>query len=339
MNRGLSLGDVNAIIDTSEACGRAADTTASMNEFLNCILDTGLIHIPFTGSPYTWHNCSEGKRLDRILVNAVWLELWPNSSYICALPSTSDHFPLILNAENRGNAHPLFRFDNFLAKQIGFLDSVTITWRHNITGTAMSQTLTQEEADLISAAVTQTEIKEAIFDIDEDSAPGPDGYTSAFFKAAWPVVGEDISEAVNEFFRTGRLLKQINATLLVLIPKVQMPSQVSDYRSIAYCNVLYKTISKIIVKRMQTILHQLIDYSHNAFVPGRIISDDILLAQELLAGYNQARLPPRCTIKVDLKKAYDTVEWDFLIEGSKCSPVSASLEMQGAKYSEYLLSR
>ncbi|KAL0295430.1 UNVERIFIED_CONTAM: putative mitochondrial protein [Sesamum calycinum] len=65
---------------------------------------------------------------------------------------------------------------------------------------------------------------------------------------------------------------------------------------------------------MQLILHLLIDYSQNAFVPGRSISDNILLAQELLAGYNQAKLPPRCTIKVDLKKAYDSVEWDFLIE-------------------------
>ncbi|KAL0315120.1 UNVERIFIED_CONTAM: hypothetical protein Scaly_2887100 [Sesamum calycinum] len=65
---------------------------------------------------------------------------------------------------------------------------------------------------------------------------------------------------------------------------------------------------------MQRVLHLLIDYSQNAFVPGRNISDTILLAQELLAGYNQAKLPPRCTIKIDLQKAYDSVEWDFLIE-------------------------
>ncbi|KAL0282889.1 UNVERIFIED_CONTAM: Retrovirus-related Pol polyprotein from type-2 retrotransposable element R2DM [Sesamum radiatum] len=63
---------------------------------------------------------------------------------------------------------------------------------------------------------------------------------------------------------------------------------------------------------MQSILHLLIDYSQNAFVPGRSISDNILLAQELLAGYNQAKLPPRCTIKVDIQKAYDSVDWDFL---------------------------
>ncbi|KAL0329413.1 UNVERIFIED_CONTAM: Retrovirus-related Pol polyprotein from type-1 retrotransposable element R2 [Sesamum radiatum] len=174
--------------------------------------------------------------------------------------------------------------------------------------------LTIEEADTICAPITLTEINDATFDIDEDNAPGPDGYTSGFFKASWSVVGNDISAAVGEFFTTGRLLKQVNATLLVLIPKVQIPSQVSDFRPISCCNVIYKIISKIIVKRMQRVLHLLIDYSQNAFIPGRNISDNILLAQELLAGYNEAKLPPRCTIKIDLQKAYDSMEWDFLIE-------------------------
>ncbi|KAK4381922.1 hypothetical protein Sango_2921400 [Sesamum angolense] len=306
----IVLGDFNAIIDASEACGRAADTTASMNEFRNCITETGLIHIPFTGCPFTWHNCSEGirslwKRLDRILVNAAWLEAWPNSTYICALPSTSDHSPLILNVASGGHTHSLFRFDNFLAKQSGFLESVNTKWRHKITGTAMY------------GVVCKLKNMKTMFRQQRKLKGNLAGPVVGLFDA-WTVVGEEVSAAVTEFFRTGKLLKQINATLLVLIPKVQMPSQVSDYRPIACCNVLYKTITKIIVKRMQLILHQLIDYSQNAFVPGRSISDNILLAQELLAGYNHAKLPPRCIIKLDLKKAYDSVEWDFLIESTKC---------------------
>ncbi|KAL0307754.1 UNVERIFIED_CONTAM: hypothetical protein Sangu_3013700 [Sesamum angustifolium] len=174
--------------------------------------------------------------------------------------------------------------------------------------------LTQEETNLLIAPVTRNEIKEALFEIDEESAPGPDGYTSTFFKAAWPVIGQAISDAIGEFFRTGKLLKQVNATLLALILKVNLPTQVSDYRPIACCNVIYKTITKIIVKRMQLVLHMLIGHSQNAFVPRCSISDNILLAQELLAGYNQAKLPPICTLKVDIQKAYDLMEWDFLLE-------------------------
>ncbi|KAK4388157.1 hypothetical protein Sango_2422300 [Sesamum angolense] len=130
--------------------------------------------------------------------------------------------------------------------------------------------ITDEEASLLIRPITKDDVKAAVFDIEEDRAPGPDGYSSGFFKAAWPVVGEEITAAVMDFFTTGRLLKQVNATLITLIPKT-------------------------------------------AFVPGRSISDNVLLAQELFSGYNQCRLPPRCALKVDLRKVYDTVEWDFLL--------------------------
>ncbi|KAL0289058.1 UNVERIFIED_CONTAM: hypothetical protein Scaly_2713200 [Sesamum calycinum] len=356
-------------MDDSEVCGRAADTSMSMTEFRTCVRDTGLVQLPTTGCPYTWHNCSEGprslwKRLDRMLVNPAWLDAWPSSSYLCALPSTSDHSPLILAGMNRGDENAIFRFDNFLTRIPGFLNSVEEIWKHRIAGTAsageitlaetwgsnskvffrkinasrvkqrnlfggpslnrsldleflrpeLKHTITPAEASLLTAPVTRSEVKEAFFDIDVESAPGPDGYTSEFYRAAWSVVGQDLFKAVGEFFHTGKLLKQINTTLIALIPKVNMPLYVSDYRPISCCNVLYKAITKIIVKRIHRILPLMIDNSQNAFVPGRSITDNILLAQELLAGYNQMRLPNRCTLKVDIQKAYDSVEWDFLLE-------------------------
>ncbi|KAL0306957.1 UNVERIFIED_CONTAM: Transposon TX1 uncharacterized protein [Sesamum radiatum] len=77
--------------------------------------------------------------------------------------------------------------------------------------------------------------------------------------------------------------------------------------------IIRPIITKILVSRIRESLDLLISPSQNAFVPGRLISDNVLLAQELFSGYNQCRLPPRCALKVDLQKAYDTVEWDFLI--------------------------
>ncbi|KAL0294349.1 UNVERIFIED_CONTAM: hypothetical protein Sradi_6891900 [Sesamum radiatum] len=106
------------IVDPSESCGRVVEPTSAMAEFRDFITDAALVHLPFQGCPYTWH-CSEGirslwRRLDRVLVNEVWLLKWPRTSYLSALPSTSDHSPIVLMSEERRPIKGIFRFDNFL---------------------------------------------------------------------------------------------------------------------------------------------------------------------------------------------------------------------------------
>ena len=146
------------------------------------------------------------------------------------------------------------------------------------------------------------DVKLAIFDIAEDKAPGPDGFSSGFFKAAWPVVGTEVTRAVLDFFTTGKLLKQVNTTLLALIPKVHTPMSVNDFRPISCCNVLYKVITKMLVQRLSMVLDKLISPCQTAFIPGRSIGDNILLAQELFTGYNQIRLPQDVHLKWILER-------------------------------------
>ncbi|XP_035839381.1 uncharacterized protein LOC118486758 [Helianthus annuus] len=160
--------------------------------------------------------------------------------------------------------------------------------------------------------VTEEEVKKAMFSIGNDKAPGPDGFTAAFFKNAWPLIGNDIVNAIKDFFDTGNLLRELNHTLIVLIPKVPTPMVVTDFRPIACCNVLYKCISKIIADRIKGGLNEIVSINQSAFVPGRKISDNILLTQELMHNYHRNVGPPRCAFKVDIQKAYDTVDWRFL---------------------------
>ncbi|KAL0286349.1 UNVERIFIED_CONTAM: hypothetical protein Sradi_7151600 [Sesamum radiatum] len=113
-----------------------------MAEFREFITEAALVHLPFTECPYTWHNCSEGSRslwrhLDRVLVNESWLETWPFSSYLSAFTRTSDHSPLVLLGAERRPEGGVFRFDNFLASQLGFLNSMRGLWCHHIYGTKM----------------------------------------------------------------------------------------------------------------------------------------------------------------------------------------------------------
>ncbi|KAL0289799.1 UNVERIFIED_CONTAM: hypothetical protein Sradi_7064700 [Sesamum radiatum] len=114
-----------------------------MADFREFISNVGLVHPPFTGCPFTWHNCSEGdrslwRRLDRALVNPIWFNQWPQTTYFCALPRTSDHSPIILRGAARQSVQGgIFRFDNVLAKHPKFLSMVQGVWRHHIHGTLM----------------------------------------------------------------------------------------------------------------------------------------------------------------------------------------------------------
>ncbi|GJV93158.1 hypothetical protein Tco_1540971 [Tanacetum coccineum] len=130
--------------------------------------------------------------------------------------------------------------------------------------------------------------------------------------AAWSIVGGDLCKAVKEFFKSSKLLKEVNSTIISLVPKPQTPRLVSDYRPIACCNVVYKIISKIILGRIKYCLGDLVNQNQCAFIPDRLISDNILLSQELMRGYHINRGVAKCAFKVDIQKAYDSVEWKFL---------------------------
>ncbi|CAH9089943.1 unnamed protein product [Cuscuta europaea] len=153
--------------------------------------------------------------------------------------------------------------------------------------------------DLVTP-ITDLEIKEALFD------------TSAFFKHNWHLVGHEFILAVKGFFGSGKLLKQLNHTLIALIPKTTHSPTASDFRPISCTNVIYKVITKIIAKRLIPCLPNLIDPAQGAFVDGRFMIDNVFIAQELVRGYARKHVSPRCMIKVDLRKAYDTISWDFL---------------------------
>ncbi|GJR06731.1 hypothetical protein Tco_0529715, partial [Tanacetum coccineum] len=119
-----------------------------------------------------------------------------------------------------------------------------------------------------------------------------DGYSVAFFKEAWDIISADGIKAIKEFFTNGVLLKELNQTIITLIPKVNTPLRINDYRPISCCNVLYKCISRIISNRMKDSLSSLVRLNQSAFMPGRRISDNILLTQDLMHNYHLDRSTP-----------------------------------------------
>jgi hypothetical protein len=135
-----------------------------------------------------------------------------------------------------------------------------------------------------------------------------------FYKKFWNLVGDDITAAVLKAINERIIPPGWNETVVVLIPKVENPEEVSQFRPISLCNVVYKIISKMLAARLKVILPDIISPTQSAFVPGRLITDNVLVAYECVHKIKNKRKGKNglCAIKLDMHKAYDRVEWEFL---------------------------
>ncbi|KAG7584349.1 Ribonuclease H-like superfamily [Arabidopsis suecica] len=170
--------------------------------------------------------------------------------------------------------------------------------------------------DFLTAPATECEVRAALFMMHPDKAPGPDGMTALFFQKAWITIKSDLLTLVNSFLHEGLFDKRLNTTNICLIPKTERLTRMTELRPISLCNVGYKVISKILCQRLKKILLNLISETQSAFVEGRLISDNILIAQEMFHGLrtNQSCKGKFMAIKTDMSKAYDRVEWSFIEE-------------------------
>ncbi|XP_057249396.1 uncharacterized protein LOC130590838 [Beta vulgaris subsp. vulgaris] len=161
---------------------------------------------------------------------------------------------------------------------------------------------------------TKVEIFEALQQMHPCKAPGPDGIHALFFQKFWHIVGDELSEFVIDILHGSVIPEYVNNTNIVMIPKIKDPTEVAHYRPISLCNVVYKLVSKAMVIRLKNILPELVSENQSAFVPGRQITDNALIAMEL---FHSMKYRNKCrrgviAMKLDMSKAYDRVEWGFL---------------------------
>jgi len=164
------------------------------------------------------------------------------------------------------------------------------------------------------APVSMEEIQLALNQMDPLKAPGPDGFPACFFQQNWEILHKEVYDAIKFFFDTCQLDASINYTVIALIPKTKNPKSVLDFRPISLCNVVYKVLSKVLANRLKVILPSIISESQSAFIPGRLITDNIIAAFETMHTMH-TKMWGRTRymgIKLDMSKAYDRVEWMFL---------------------------
>ncbi|GKV07790.1 hypothetical protein SLEP1_g19511 [Rubroshorea leprosula] len=171
--------------------------------------------------------------------------------------------------------------------------------------------LSHEDNETLMAEFTEVEVKNAVWDCEPTKSPGPDGFNFKFIKAMWEDIKEDIMGYIQEFHERGKMEKGANASFIVLIPKVENPQRIEDYRPISLIGVMYKILAKLLANRLRKVLDKIIGEQQMAFIKGRQLLDGVIIANEVIEEVKRKK-KSSFIFKVDFEKAYDKVSWDFI---------------------------
>jgi hypothetical protein len=167
------------------------------------------------------------------------------------------------------------------------------------------------ENDELTAPFSLEEIHKAVVDSDGNKCPGPDGFNNAFFKNSWDLLKGEIRILFDQFHGIGSLPSSMLSYFVTLIPKVNSPFSLGDFRPISLLGSLYKLIAKVLASRLAKVMNTLIAPTQSAFIKGRNLVDGVLVTNELVDLARRQRR--QCLIfKVDFEKAYDSVDWGYL---------------------------
>eukprot|EP00253_Pinus_taeda_P005752 PITA_05752 len=183
--------------------------------------------------------------------------------------------------------------------------------------------ITEDQNELLMHPILPQEVDEAMKQLKEGKAPGPDGFTTTFFHSFWDMLKEEVWQIVEESRAMRWLLPSLNATFLTLIPKEEDSITPDKFRPIALYNVIYKVISKVIANRLKPLLPGLISPEQSGYVEGRHIMDGILLSHEIIHSLQHSK-QSGMLLKLDLPKAFDKLSrnyiHDMLIAFGFCPP-------------------
>lgn len=180
----------------------------------------------------------------------------------------------------------------------------------------VSTKISEEQKRKLDVPFTKEEVERVIKDMNPSKAPGPDGDHAMLYQNYWDILGEDTIRVCLGFLNHKDPLEPINKTYISLIPKTKDLKRMSEFRPISLCCMSYKIIAKVLANILKTVLAAIISPSQYAFIPGRQISDNVLVGFECIHALNRKKKGKvgHLAIKLDMSKAYNRVEWALLEE-------------------------
>ena len=172
--------------------------------------------------------------------------------------------------------------------------------------------LSPEESMALESNLTLDELKNVLKSFQNNKSPGEDGFSKEFYETFFDLIGIHLLNSYNEAFNNGQLSISQRRGVICLIPKDDSClSELSNWRPLTLLNVDYKMLAKVIGQRIERILSSLIHSDQTGFIKGRFIGQNVRLLNDIME-YTEAKNLPGILLFIDFRKAFDTIEWNFI---------------------------
>jgi hypothetical protein len=173
--------------------------------------------------------------------------------------------------------------------------------------------VSQSENEFLTAPFTEKEIRDAIFDMEPNKAPGPDGFLAEFYQKFWELIKGDLMQMFHDLHKGDIPLFSLNFGVITLLPKVQEANKIQQYSPIRLLNVSFKIFTKVATIRINSVADHLIIPTQTTFMRGRNILEGVVILHETVHELHRKK-QNGVIFKIDFEKAYDKVRWSFLLQ-------------------------
>ncbi|KAK8938531.1 hypothetical protein KSP39_PZI010850 [Platanthera zijinensis] len=332
-------GDFNCLLRSGDKSGPSAfHYTIGSREMDEWITSSGLHELQFIGPAFTWCNSLSIEQTKTLILKVkelnstlgrlnTWWRQRAKVRWLTEGDSNTAYFHSMASNRRRGNRiHQVGDSTGNLTEDPAAIEAAFVQFFEqkwldhspsldgwpSLAAKLVLSDLTQQS---LLRPVTEEDIWDAIKTMKANRSPGADGITSSFLKHFWALVKTDVCRAIIEFFTLGVMDPSWKETIVVLLPKTPNATSPEQFRPISLCPIFYKIVAKILVGRLQHILPSFISEEQGAFVPGRQISHQYFLAQEILHKFRFSTAKAGfMALKIDMSQAYDKMCWATLLK-------------------------